>query len=200
MRRGSGIASSAKSASGWIDFAGRGANRRANYERPNTLIAMERRRRIATYLMLVGLMGAGVILLAGFWNYTRASQRIDALVSGCKSTFQSSVAGADDLTKLCDPDGIRTCRFNEALDADSTRTGGTYSGPLFNVKLNATESNLIKRFAARIIAEADNRDGNWSNSKIGAFALVLICMLPRIWYFLLGRLAELATAVRGNGA
>jgi len=157
---------------------------------------MERRRRIATYLMLAGLLGAGVILLVGFWNYSLATRRLNALVNDCKATFRPSVLGADGSHELCDPDGIRISRLK--LDSGSTRPGDTYSGPIFKLKPTLLDSKKIERLANAILAENNNREENWSNAELGAFALALICALPRGWYFLLARLAEIASAIRSN--
>jgi hypothetical protein len=63
--------------------------------------------RIATYLMLAGPLGAGVILVVGSWNYSRATRRIDALARDCEGAQRPFLHGLHDVAQQCDPASLQ---------------------------------------------------------------------------------------------
>jgi hypothetical protein len=182
---------------------------------------MARRSRIATYLMLAGLLGAGVILVVGSWNYSRATRRIDALAMDCEAAQRPFLHGPHDVVQQCDPASLQVWKAaNPTMTDEEIRAWlagsevpnpwgkGSHGHPRVipdeelsaEDRIAAAKFKVENRFADRILGENGDRENNWLLFEIGAFALVLICALPRVWYFLLGRLAELASAIRGNTA
>jgi len=46
--------------------------------------------------------------------------------------------------------------------------------------------------------ELSRREGRWDDAEILAVLIVLLLSAPRVWYFLLDRLAEISAAIRGT--
>jgi hypothetical protein len=49
----------------------------------------------------------------------------------------------------------------------------------------------------KINDELSRRDRGWNNTETAAVSIVLLLSAPRVWYFLLDRLAEISAAIRG---
>lgn len=172
---------------------------------------MERRRRIATYLMLAGLIGAGLLVAIGFWNYSRATSRINALVKDCEAVRRSWTFGPSRERsghweigsngvplKSCDPDALEAWKDVGGVDVVPIPPGATIGAEHYPAAKVQAWYDEMQRFADRIAAENNDRENDWSDSELEAIAIALVLALPRLWYFLLGRLAELASAVRRN--
>ncbi|WP_331959682.1 hypothetical protein [Candidatus Binatus sp.] len=161
--------------------------------------------------MLAGFLGAGMILLVGFWNYSRATQRIDALVKDCEAvrrswTFGPSRERSGHLeissngvpVQSCHPDALEAWKAVGGVDVVPIPPGATIGVEHYPAAKVRAWYDEMHRFADRIAGENDKRERNLSDCWFRVDAIALICALPRVWYFLLGRLAELASAIRGN--
>jgi hypothetical protein len=171
---------------------------------------MQRRRRLATYLMLAGFLGAGMILLVGFWNYSSATHRIDALVKDCEAIRRSWPWKTAKVPVLsCDPYALEAWKDEATVSTVPIPPGATIGKEHGWVEVPKSELppedvavvtwyEKMKPFTDRITGENDKRERNLSDCWFWVGAIALVCALPRVWYFLLGRLAELASAIRGS--
>ena len=149
-----------------------------------------------------------MILLVGFWNYSSATQRIDAIVKDCEAIRQGwpwKTAKAPVLS--CDPYALEAWKDEASTvpippDATVGEKHGWVEVPRSKLPPEdiavATWYEKMKPFTDRITGENDKRERNLSDCWFWAGAIALICALPRVWYFLLGRLEELASAIRGS--
>jgi hypothetical protein len=127
------------------------------------------RRRISTYVMLLGLLVAAGILGTRGVRAWRANHRLEELQAQCRAGASQSSFVPEDCTSYtsCDPYDLSLCR----------------SG-LIGVRL------AIHREYQAVKA--------WQDIKPWVAIIAVLASIPRTWYFLLARIAELSEAVRGN--
>jgi hypothetical protein len=171
-----------------------------------TVHAMARRRRIATFVMVLGPFAAGATLAFGGFEYQRASQRLSALHSQCESERKDfldfnpiSLAKGEippwevplelvgDFSQpglRCEPEEIERL----AAVVGGPEEEGVVSTP--NKPLLGIQREILKQVRAR--------EHDWDDAKSWALVVALILAIPWGWYFLLGRIEELIAAIRGT--
>jgi len=67
-----------------------------------------------------------------------------------------------------------------------------------NLEYSPASSRPISETGQKIYDELSRREERWDNAETLSVLIVLLLSAPRVWYFLLDRLAEISAAIRGT--
>ncbi len=200
---------------------------------------MEHRRRIATYVMALGLLAAAAMLGVGYAEFWVAAKRLATLQAKCTTPPRPPTIASigPDLPSVppdrqpvvvrdwfakYDPDfsklkpdaqarvvqdaiakyGKRSTDLKPGeveepltdkdfsdkdfvLVCDPETLGGLASGNLVGVQLEIQQ-------------EYTSSKKGWQDVKFWSLLVAVLFSIPRAWYFLLGRIAEISGAIRGS--
>jgi hypothetical protein len=141
---------------------------------------MERRRRIATYVIVFGLLCAGAKLAVGRFEWWRAGRRLEALVTKCKESPPNYLTDKDMEEK-----GEWVPVREDRCDGEAIHSW---------VELN---SHPLPGIGGEIEQAFSRREEGWRDTLQVALIIVIAFSLPRAWYSLLGRIGELSAVIRG---
>ena len=177
---------------------------------------MDRRRRFATYAMLLGLILAAAMLAVGGFLYRKATGRLTALEVKCadearkpvkKDAIRNAIIGL-----FKDPDFQNSDRDSElrmvkavlAGDPDFAKlTEDDQNDIVISFISKACEPKVLGKFESlkgvglQIQEQFSSRQHAWENVEFYALVIALLFSVPRFWYFRLGRIGEISAA-KGN--
>ncbi len=184
---------------------------------------MERRRRIATYVMALGLLMAGGMLGVGGAKFWLAEKRLVTLQTKCSAlnalpppppgvTWRKPVPIPSDAyvdEPLTDKDFLPDC---ETCDPETLQKNSCISELAFNDKGDAVYYDdaakawkpavgvrlEILKLRSEIQRQHKSAKKAWESLTFWSALIAVLFSVPRTWYFLLGRIAEIGAAVRGS--
>jgi hypothetical protein len=159
---------------------------------------MESRRRSAGYVMICGLLVAVGMYAVACGRYYVSTRGLAALQKQCLELLHHwppkqgrvSVVGSPDPKKLCalpsdDTTPVAVLHDDDFVPDDFVPDNG----------FNWPSGDDIRAAIKNVYQE---RQTGWDNISWWAFVVGLLSSIPRIWYFMLGRIVELSTAIRGR--
>jgi hypothetical protein len=155
---------------------------------------MEYRRRSAGYVMVLGLLVAVAMYAVACGRYYVSTRRLATFQRQCLELLQQRpprqrrvsgpgwVVERPDLKKLCALPSYDT-PADFVLDDDPINGFEWPSGD----DIRASIKNVHQK-----------RRTDWDNIRWWALVIGLLSSIPRVWYFLLGRIVELSAAIKGG--
>ena len=143
-----------------------------------------------TKILVIGLVGSALFLIAGFMNYKHDQQHLYTLISQCESEKPNPYEQFVTSTPKSDKKGP----WDKYNDVKPRFPGTPICAPneLRKIRYNSVLQGVQEKIVQADQSVGDNRD----YFCMVALILAGISAIPYVWYFLLRRLRELRDALR----
>ncbi len=196
---------------------------------------LERRRRISSFLMVLGVLAAGSVLAFGELRFSQRSHYLSALQDRCEGA-REKLPATQGVTLPCDvtispPPGfypvpleqlspseraavaeqeakdehVLSCDevpddlFEEGLQC-TPEDIELHAGDLENepYDVGSTPERPLFAIQREIHQQFKGRAQGWGDAKNWALLIAVALSIPRAWYFVLKRIEELSSVIRGR--
>lgn len=145
--------------------------------------------------MALGLLMAAAIYAIASVRYWKSTRRLAALEKQCETPETPRHWITVDPRELVPIDPREFVPDKPLSDKDVTPEPLAGSKPICDPEELLTVPNADD---IEMVREFKSRNQAWDTTTWWAIIVGLVLLIPRVWYFLLGRIAELSAAIKGS--